>query len=722
MMDATTHDDPFAIPATVSMQERRPRTLKHGDTFAVLDHNGDLSVTADGADGLYHRDTRYLARLELLVEGARPMLLSSTLRDDNATLTCDLTNPDLRQLDGSMLDHDLIHVRRTKFVYECTCYERIAIRNYAEHDLSITLDIGFAADFVDLFEVRGMVRARHGEHHDPDVEHAAVTLSYTGLDSRLRCTRLRFDPEPQWLDGRQARYVVSLPAGGRTEFYVEASCDREPPPAPPLQSFFKSIRDARRAMRTSAARAASIATSNEIFNEAMRRSVADLTMLVTDTEQGPYPYAGIPWYSTVFGRDAIITALQTLWMDPAVARGVLGFLAANQATGHDAASDAEPGKILHELRQGEMAELHEVPFRRYYGSVDSTPLFVLLAGAYRERTGDAATLQTLWPNIEAALGWMDRDGDRDGDGLIEYFRQTDQGLANQGWKDSFDSIFHADGRLAEGPIALCEVQGYAYAARMGAAGAARALGRPERAAALEAQAGSLRERIETAFWSAEIGTYALALDGAKKPCLTRASNAGHLLLAGVPTAAQAAQVAAQLLGSALFSGWGVRTVAVDAARYNPMSYHNGSVWPHDNAMIGIGLARYGLRAEAARVLEALFDASVYIEHRRLPELVCGFQRRRNQGPTFYPVACAPQAWSATALISLLQSCLGITFDIPRRTVMFDRPFMPECLGEVILRQLAIGDARIDVMLRGAGHEVSMRVLTRTGEIRASLVS
>ncbi|MBV8092022.1 MAG: amylo-alpha-1,6-glucosidase, partial [Acetobacteraceae bacterium] len=487
-------------------------------------------------------------------------------------------------------------------------------------------------------------------------------------------------------------------------------------------SFLVLMRKARQEMRRGASRAAAITTANHIFNEAMCRSISDLTMLVTDTGQGPYPYAGIPWYSTAFGRDALITALQTLWLDPAIAQGVLSYLADHQAQELNPAADAEPGKILHEVRHGEMAELGEVPFRCYYGSVDSTPLFIMLAGAYLERTGDLATVRRLWPNIEAGLGWIDRYGDRDGDGFVEYYRLTDSGLANQGWKDSHDSVFHADGATAEGPIALVEVQGYVYQAKRAAAAIARALDRPDQARILEAQAETLRKRIETIFWSEELGSYALALDGAKRPCLVPSSNAGHLLLTGVPNDSRAGRVAEQLLGSSFFSGWGVRTIAAGSVRYNPMSYHNGSVWPHDNALIGIGLARYGFKDEASRVLKGLFDASTYIELRRLPELVCGFPRRRGQGPTFYPVACAPQAWSATALPSLLQSCLGIGFDPANRVVTFDRPYVPPCLGEVVLRGLTLSGSRIDVVLRGQGDEVAMQVLGRSGPIRAILIT
>jgi glycogen debranching enzyme len=715
------HAEPFAIHATSTLQEQRPRVLKHGDSFAVFDRNGDIRALPGGAEGLYHRDTRHLSRLELRIAGTVPILLSSTLRDDNATLTCDLTNPDLPGADGQVLDHDLIHIRRTKFIYRAACHERIGVRNYADAPQRLRLDLLFAADYADLFEVRGRARPKRGQAR-PAVRTAdGLRLGYVGLDRCERTTALSFDPPPDLLEDGRATWLLDLPAGGSSAIFLRIDLAGDAAPANARTAFSLRLRDARRALRGAASRATAIATSNEIFNEAARRSISDLTMLVTDTPEGPYPYAGIPWYSTAFGRDALITALETLWMDPSIARGVLLYLAANQATVTDAASDAEPGKILHEMRHGEMAELGEVPFRRYYGSVDSTPLFVMLAGAYFERTDDIDTIRALWPNIEAALGWMDGPGDPDGDGFIEYARATEAGLANQGWKDSYDSIFHADGKLVVGPIALVEVQGYAHAARIAAARIVRRLGDPARAAALDEAARELQARIEAAFWSDTLGSYALALDGAKRPCLVRASNAGHLLLSGTARHDRAVRTAAQLLGGAFFSGWGVRTVATDAPRYNPMSYHNGSVWPHDNALIGMGLARYGMGLEAARILDGLFDAATYIELRRLPELVCGFRRRQTQGPTYYPVACAPQAWSSMALPALLAACLGISFDPARRTVIFNRPVLPRCLDEVTLRGLAIGQARLDVVLRGERDDVAMRVLGKTGDIHAIMV-
>ncbi len=708
----------FFIPATASLQERRPRTLKHGDTFAVFDHNGDAFSGPGSPEGIFHRDTRYLSHLHLTINGKRPMLLSSTLRDDNATLTCDLTNPDLFDEKGKLtLEHDLIHIRRTRFLWSAGCYERLAVKNYDARPRQVRIETSFAADFADLFEVRGTIRARKGRHLPSLVEQDRVSLSYIGLDDQTRVTQLSFDPRPDELGSGHVFYDLDLAPHETRSLFIQICCDQAKDRPLGYQSFFLGLRDARRALRSSSSRAASIVTSNEIFNEAARRSVSDLYMLMTDKPEGPYPYAGIPWFSTVFGRDALITALETLWLDPQIARGVLGHLAANQATEVDPAADAEPGKILHEVRYGEMAELGEVPFRRYYGSIDSTPLFVLLAGEYLKRTGDLATINHLLPNIEAALTWIDAHGDRDGDGFVEYGRLTQEGLINQAWKDSHDSVFHADGTLAKGPIAIAEVQAYVYGAWQSAAEIFRRLGRPERAAKFLARAEGLRRAFDTSFFDEELGTFVLALDGNKQPCRVRSSNAGHALFTGIAYPERAVQVARTLMSASSFCGWGIRTIASTEARYNPMSYHNGSVWPHDNAMIASGLARYGYRAETARIFEGLFASSTYIDLRRLPELFCGLPRQRAQGPTFYPVACSPQAWAAAAPLLLLQSCLGLDFEPNARIISFNEPQLPSFMDEVMLQHLRVGNGSADVAVRRSGRSVVVDTLGRRGEVR-----
>ncbi|WP_375196106.1 glycogen debranching N-terminal domain-containing protein [Sphingobium sp.] len=714
----------FFIPATASLHERRPRTLKHGDSFAVFDHSGDAISGPGSPEGLYHRDTRHLSHLYLTINGTRPMLLSSGLRDDNALLTCDLTNPDFTGPDGRVaVEHDLIHLRRTRFLWKGAVHERITIRNFDIEERMVSLNLAFAADFADLFEIRGMTRLRRGAMRDPVVGTDEVLLGYEGRDGKVRETHLRFDPAPQHLTDSHVRFDVAVPPGERRTLYIQICCERTEKPGGALSKhFLKRLRESMQALKQARSRGATVQSSNQLFNEVARRSVADITMLSTDTDHGPYPYAGIPWFSTVFGRDAIITALETLWLDPAISKGVLGYLAAHQASEFDAAADAEPGKILHEVRHGEMAELGEVPFRHYYGSIDATPLFVMLAGAYLERTGDSGFIAAILPHIEAALSWIELHGDRDRDGFVEYGRFTDQGLINQGWKDSHDSVFHADGSIARGPIALAEVQAYVYGAWTAAEAIHATLGDPARALTYRKQAEELRERFDAAFFDAGLGTYVLALDGDKRPCRVRSSNAGHVLFTGLAREDRAEAVVRTLMAPASFSGWGVRTIASTEARYNPMSYHNGSIWPHDNAMIAAGFSRYGYRREAAQIFEGLFAAATYVDLMRLPELFCGFPRRRAQGPTFYPVACSPQAWSAAALLSLIQSSLGLGFDVHSAEISLREPALPRFLDELTLYGLRLGEARVDIAFDRMGDKVVVKPLDRSGNARVVTIA
>jgi glycogen debranching enzyme len=459
-----------------------------------------------------------------------------------------------------------------------------------------------------------------------------------------------------------------------------------------------------------------IYTSNEQFNDWANRSQADLQMLAADTAFGPYPYAGVPWFSTEFGRDGILTALEVLWVAPDLAKGVLAYLAATQATTHDASRDSEPGKIQHETRQGEMAMLGEVPFSRYYGSIDSTPLFIVLAGAYYERTGDLAFLRSIWPNIEAALEWIDRYGDIDGDGFVEYARQSDTGLLQQGWKDSQDSVFHEDGRLAQPPIALCEVQAYVYTAKSKTAALAQALGFSQRAERLLRDADELKKKFEEAFWCDDLSTYVLALDGEKRQCRVRSSNAGQCLFSGITSPVHDKQTKELLQSAALFSGWGVRTLAVTERRYNPMSYHNGSVWPHDNALIAFGDRCSRDKQLALKILSGLLDLSIFTELHRLPELICGFPRRPGKGPTLYPVACSPQAWASGAIFLTLQSCLGLSIDATRSRIYLDYTALPEALTSVRIRNVRVGKAAVDLSFERYSQTVGVNILCRHGDV------
>jgi glycogen debranching enzyme len=698
------------IEARTSFTEHAQRTLKHGDAFAVLDSHGDIGSVADTPEGLYYRDTRYLSRLELRLGPHRPLLLDSAIPEDRAALSVELTNPDVT-IGGQRLVRDSLFFQRTKFLWNAVCYERLAIRSYGAAPRQLRIYFLFDADFRDMFEIRGTARPRHGTMNAAVIGADEVQFRYAGLDRRERRTSLHFDPAPTALDRNSAVFEVELGAHEQRTLFLTVTCREAPFEEEQPRRFLRAYREIREARRAATAHAASVESPSVLFDEVAERARSDVYTLTTRLSQGFYPYAGIPWFNTIFGRDGLITAMMMLWADPRLAEGVLRTLAATQATGFRPEADAQPGKILHEMRHGEMANLGEVPFARYYGSVDATPLFVMLAGMYLQRTGDLDTVAAIWPNITAALNWIDRYGDIDGDGFVEYARTSANGLANQGWKDSHDSVFHKDGSDASGPIALCEVQAYTFAAKQQAALIARRLGVDDQASELEAEAERLRGQFEDAFWCPEIGTYALALDGAKRPCRVIASNAGHALFAGIASPERARKVADCLLSRATFSGWGIRTLAFGQPRYNPISYHNGSVWPHDNALIAIGLARYGFKAEASQIFAAILDAASERELHRLPELFCGFHRRMHRPPTPYPVACSPQAWAAASVFGLLGASLGLQFGEDGKAVRLVTPVLPAGVDDVTIRKLPLGDSAVDVQIRrnGAGVVTASQV-------------
>ena len=721
MDDVIRVHDRYYILATSGLSDDRTRVLKHGDTFAVFDRHGDVQPIGLGQQGVFDRGTRGLSRFDLRIAGVRPMLLGSTLDRDNATLVVSLTNPDLQRDGHVTVSRNSVHLERVSVVHDGCCFTRLTLRNFERTAVDLVVSVGFEADFADVFEVRGVQRARRGTQHEPSVETGRVVLSYTGLDDVTRRTAVTFDRPPASLTANRAEFAVHLPPAGRSELEIAVDCRANGRAPLRTVTFDDAQHGARATILRTTQQECSVRTSSSAFNDWISRSTTDLAMMTTQTPEGPFPYAGVPWFCTPFGRDGIVTALELLWANPALARGVLRFLAAAQATESRAESDAEPGKILHEMRAGEMAALGEIPFARYYGSVDATPLFVMLAAAYHARTGDEAFVLEIWPHVARALDWIDRDGDRDRDGFVEYARRSRDGLRNQGWKDSEDSIFHADGTLAEGPIALCEVQAYVYGAKRGASRLAALVGERERSRALLAEARALRARFEAAFWCDDLSTYALALDGLKRPCRVRTSNAGHCLFTGIASPTRARLGAGMLMHPDLYSGWGIRTVATDEPRYNPMAYHNGSVWPHDNAIIAAGMARYHLGHQAERVLQGMFDACQWVDLQRLPELVCGFARMPSAGPTLYPVACAPQAWSAGAVYMLLSAALGLAIDGPEQRIRFTYPRLPGFLETVWISGLRVGHAMVDLELRRHGDDVGVNVLRRDGAVEVVLV-
>src|SRR5881409_703177 len=489
----------FYIRSSSARVDVRTRVLKQGDTFAVFDRFGDIETFGTGEIGLYYQDTRFLSRLTLRLGKDRPLLLSSTVREDNAVMAVDGTNSDAWRDSEIVIPRGTVHVFRSKILWDKTCHERLRIHNYGRAAVDVSFAIEFDADFADIFELRGMNREHRGRRLETQVTKGGLVLAYEGLDNRIRRTRIVFDPPPSRLNESVATFQIRLESGKDASYRCAIACEVDGDSPAEIQPCYESVvEEAASALERARAREPQIFTGNEQFNDWLNRSLADLHMMRTETEYGPYPYAGVPWFSTVFGRDGIISALECLWFNPRIARGVLSYLAATQAENENPEQDAQPGKILHEKRDGEMAHLGEVPFGRYYGSIDATPLFVMLAGAYHKRTGDSAFVESIWPNIEGALEWIDRYGDSDGDGFVEYARKSKHGLIHQGWKDSHDSIFHRDGTAAEAPIALCEVQGYVYAAKTAASELAKSLGDIGRSRELAKQAEALRNRFEKA--------------------------------------------------------------------------------------------------------------------------------------------------------------------------------------------------------------------------------
>jgi glycogen debranching enzyme len=705
-------DDYYLLASALA--PRGPRlVLSHGDSFAVLDESGDMPLAGHEAAGLFHRDTRFLARFELRIDGELPLLLNAALSDDASELVVYLTNNDQRRGGEIAVQRDTVALLRRTVLADAALFETWTLRNYGSTRTTLHLTLLFEADFADVFELRGIDAGGRGELSSPSVDGGAVRIGYLGRDGIRRTTELRFGPSRWRLTPERGELDVELEPGAETSASVAVFCrvaDGAVAPVDAAQALTR-LRGERRECLEWFPR---IASSREAYDQWLRGSVRDLALLRAVRPTGSYVQAGSPWFATVFGRDGLLTGFATLAFAPELSAGTLRTLAALQGRENDPARDEEPGKIVHECRSGELANIGAIPFGRYYGSVDATPLFVALLGAYADRTADLDLARELWPAAIAAMQWIDRS--LDGRGYLAYQRRTPKGLINQGWKDSHDAISHADGRLAEPPIALAEVQGYVYAARRALAGLARRLGHPGEADAWEREAASLAERFARDFWCPGEDVYAIALDGAGQPCRVVNSNTGHCLFAGIADRERAARVVARLMREDCFCGWGVRTLSARERRYNPMSYHNGSVWPHDNAVIAAGFARYGFTGRAAELLTALFDASQELEDRRLPELFCGFDRSERQQPVPYPVACRPQAWAAASAFLLLQAALGLSIDAWKRRVTFTQTMLPSWLDHLEIRGLRVREARLDLRMTRGRRGAAVEILGKEGDV------
>jgi glycogen debranching enzyme len=716
-----TQEPPAAagVPAILADLATQVLAIKEGETFLYSDRDGDLDDRHEYGLGMYHRDTRFLSHFLMHVSGRAPVLLSSSAERSYMSHV-DLTNPELYAEDGVVeVPQQTLNIRRTRAI-RGRLFERVRVKNYNAHPVRLTLQFSLAADFADIFEVRGVPGEGRGQAEPPVLSEGGIEFRYLGRDGVARRTLVALNPAPDRLEAVgnrvEADFQLAL-AGQQTRLIaitVEPVVGDEPAQG---EEFDTAVHALRRSYEDWERECTAITTDNALFNQLIRRGLRDLRALDTEMDGGRILAAGIPWYVTAFGRDALITAHQLLAVNPRPARDALQLLARLQGTKDDPWRDEEPGKILHEIRRGELAGAGIIPFTRYYGTVDATPWFVLLFAQYHRWTGDDELARKLMPNVLAALEWIDRYGDLDGDGFVEYRSRSPKGIANQGWKDSFDSVVHVDGTLAEAPIALAEVQGYVYLAKERAAGVFQTLGDEATAARLHQEAAQLKVRFNEAFWMEDEHYFAMALDGDKRQVRTVTSNPGHCLYCHVVDQDKAEPLARRLLQPDMFSGWGIRTMSKTATAYSPMSYHNGSVWPHDNALIAAGLKRYGFVGATNRVATALFDTAIHTDDMRLPELFCGFTRRTPNRPVAYPVACSPQAWAAGAPLLLLQAVLGISARAHENMLTVNQPHLPAWLNEVEFRNLRVGNSSLSLVFRREGEITAFSLLDRKGDVR-----
>jgi len=708
--------DRYYILASSVAADLPKLVLKHGDAFLVADRRGDFLGLPGSEFGFYHDGTRFLHQLELRLHHQRPLLLNAAVSEDGLQCAIDLTNPDILGDRHLIWPGRALRISRLLTLHENRLSHTLTAESFARETHDLVLTFQFSADFADVFEVRGSLRQRRGSYLPARRHRASLELSYHGLDHVIRTTYLSFNPPPEHIDEMTAEYRIPIPPGGQFQITLMVTSALNPQPRLRARRQVEAVADRGFAVVLPRRGVKKIETHHELFNEWIDRGWNDLRLLLTETPDGAIPYAGIPWYVAPFGRDSLLTALQVLPFEPEVARGTLCFLARHQALVDDAFTDQEPGKIFHELRRGEMAACREIPFIPYYGSVDATPLYLMLLAEYLRWTGGLDVVRDLWPAAERALTWMLGPGVVDDTGYLSYQRRSPLGLDNQGWKDSHDAIMHASGELAKVPIALVEVQGYQYAALLGAAEIAGALGQAEQASALRLRADRLRQRFEVDFWLEEHNFYALALDGEQRACRVISSNPGHCLWTGIVSEARAKAVTERLMAADIFTGWGLRTLSSSERLYNPMSYHNGSVWPHDTAIAALGMRRYGLTEPFLSLATGLFEAALHFEGTRMPELFCGFPRSAGQGPIRYPAACAPQAWSAAAVFQLVSGMLGLVPDAKENRLTLDRPCLPSWLGWIELRGLRLHRSSIDLRVSQGRAGAAVELLARDGDV------
>ncbi|CEP68062.1 Six-hairpin glycosidase [Moorella glycerini] len=700
--------------------EPQTEVLKEGSIFVISLPDGSIIDQDNGSLGLYYNDTRYLNCLELRAGGRRPVFLSSSVRDSHFA-QIELTNPVFALPDGKVVSAQTIHLRLLRLI-KGALYQRLRLINFNPFPVNINLHFSIGADFRDVFEVRGSQRQRRGELLKTGVHPQGLILAYQGLDEVIRTTHITFEPAPAGIVARpgqaEVTYDLILPPQKKIYLHLKIEPDGQNlSPATHISDLFSvATIELASSYHLWQKQSTQIWTDNNFINDMFRTAITDLKALEIDYPgEGKIIAAGIPWYTAPFGRDSLITSWQALILNPDLARHTLRFLARYQGKQVDKWREERPGKILHELRRGEMTRCQEVPHSPYYGSIDATLWFIILLAAAYRWTLDQDLLQEMATPLRRCLHWCLRYGDLDGDGYLEYWRESPAGLTNQGWKDSWDAVVDREGRIPEGPVALVEVQAYYYLALLEAAHLLTVLGDKMTAAELKSRASRLKMRFNRDFWLEEEGYLIFALDGKKRPLTTLVSNGGHALFTGILEPERARRVARRLLAGDFYSGWGIRTMSKKEKAYNPMSYHNGSVWPHDNAIIAAGLRRYQCLEELSRLAGGLFAASSYFNYRRWPELFCGFTRRGLSGPVRYPVACDPQAWAVGSLFAFLQHLLGI--ELRDSTLYISRPILIPGTRRVEIKNLAVAGSRLDLAFEEKEGRIFAHVLKKEGAIK-----
>jgi glycogen debranching enzyme len=717
------------------LTQKRPTTassiadaivLKDENVFFLCEQDGNVPTEDGHGYGLFYHDCRYLNGYEFRLDGQpAPALGGSATPGFMGTF--ELFNREMKTPDGTTIKKEQIGIRWRRII-DCrnlTLHDVLDFRHYGRKRAEFPVSFAFRAGFEDLYAVKGMLKDKLGTVQAPVWKDGVLTFLYEGKDGVYRSLAVYFSPAPARIEGTRAEFDMKLDPKKTEQLHVSLvireSRDRgEVEPKPPAPTDLAQLQSRlHREARAWLDSATEISSDSFVLQRILDRSLRDLRVLRSTIDNETFFAGGVPWFVTLFGRDSMITALQMLAYSPDIGAQVLRLLAKYQGRRDDEWRDEQPGKILHELRVGEAAHLNLIPHTPYYGTVDATALFLILLGRHAHWTGELTLFQELKDSVERALDWMDRHGDRHGESYLTYTSDDAErgGLTNQGWKDSGDAIVNDDGSLATPPIALVEVQGYAYWAKQEIAVLYARSGDAERADRLRREAAALRARFNRDFWLEDRGLYALALQAGNRPAAVMSSNPGQALWTGIVDPDKAKRTMERLMADDMFSGWGIRTLSEKEKAYNPGSYHLGSVWPHDNALIGAGLRRYGFDEAFLKVFRGLVEAAIHFKADQLPELFCGFSRARDPIPVRYPVADHPQAWASGSMPYFVATMLGLMPEAFDRRLRIVRPLLPDFIHHLEVRRLRVGQAEAQLSFeRSRSGKVEVRVLQIDGHL------